>query len=110
MASSLSPTVEGLARECIHQMPAWGPASVADFMEYLAPLIQRCLTAEQELARFNAAEVITRVQEVNRNLRMLLTEAEQERDEARKALAEHACKLPKSIQNAMNSGDGTYRP
>jgi len=26
------------------------------------------------------------------------------------ALAEHKCKLPDSIEHALNSGDGVYRP
>ena len=30
--------------------------------------------------------------------------------EARKELADHRCSLPSSISEALNSGDGTYRP
>jgi len=29
---------------------------------------------------------------------------------ARKELADHRCSLPSSISEALNSGDGTYRP
>jgi len=40
--------------------------------------------------------------EVDR-LRALVKELERQ-------LAEHRCALPPSIQDALNSGDGTYRP
>lgn len=37
-------------------------------------------------------------------------ESLRERDEARRQLKDHRCTLPDSINEALNSGDGVYRP
>jgi len=66
------------------------------------------LALRQELANVNAgaADVVLALAVCNKERKA----AEAERDEARKEIADHRCTLPSSISEALNSGDGTYRP